>query len=86
MLMCMAIEKVAYSPEKLKELREKKGLKPQDLARLTGMTRQAITKYENNEVVPTEKALVLIGKALHVLFYADWENERKFPKSKKDSI
>ena len=79
----MAIQKVPYSPEKLKQLREALNLNYTDLARLTGLTRQVIVKYESNEIVPTERALVHLGRALHVLFYADWENERPFPESSK---
>lgn len=81
MSLVMAIQKVPYKPETLKKLREAKSLSYQDLARLTGMTRQTIMKYESNEIVPTERALVHLGRALHVLFYADWENERPFPES-----
>lgn len=79
----MAIPKVPYNPEKLKQLREAMDLNHSDLARLTGLSRVSIIKYEANEMIPSERALVYLGRALHVLFYADWENERPFPESSK---
>lgn len=40
---------------KIKELRIKNGLSQGDLAKVTGLTRQAISNYENNERTPNDK-------------------------------
>ena len=44
-----------HKPNRLKELRDKKRISQGDLAKATGLTRQAISNYENNERNPNEK-------------------------------
>ena len=44
-----------HKPNRLKELRDKKRKSQGDLAKATGLTRQAISNYENNERNPNEK-------------------------------
>ena len=44
-----------HKPNRLKELRDKKKVSQGDLAKVTGLTRQAISNYENNERNPNDK-------------------------------
>ena len=44
-----------HTSNRLKELRDKKRVSQGDLAKATGLTRQAISNYENNERNPNEK-------------------------------
>lgn len=44
-----------HKPNRLKELRDKKKVSQGDLAKVTGLTQQAISNYENNERNPNDK-------------------------------
>jgi transcriptional regulator with XRE-family HTH domain len=62
----------SFSPEKLKTLREEAGLDQSGLADKCGITQQAISKFELGKSSPKEEDLRKIGKALRVIFIADW--------------
>lgn len=64
---------ISFSPERLQELRLEAGYEKQsDLAEKCGLTQQAISKYEMGKSSPKEEDLRKIGKALGVIFIADW--------------
>lgn len=50
---------------RLKELRIKNGLSQGDLAKVTGLTRQAISNYENNERTPNKEIWEKLANALN---------------------
>ena len=51
---------------KLKILRTMDGLSMQDLADKSGLSKQAISKYENGELTPSSDAVIKLAKALNV--------------------
>lgn len=50
--------------EKIKELRKKKGLSQSELAELVGVTRQALSGWENGAYLPDYSSIVLLCKVL----------------------
>lgn len=50
--------------EELKRLREKEGYSQAGLAQLTGVTQQAIARWESGEVLPRADKLPLLAKVL----------------------
>ena len=55
-----------HTSNRLKELRDKKRVSQGDLAKATGLTRQAISNYENNERNPNEKIWQQLAKYFQV--------------------
>ncbi len=47
--------------KRLKQLREKKGLSQRALAELVGVTQQSINKYENHDIEPDIRTLILLA-------------------------
>lgn len=77
---------ISFSPEKLKELREEDQLDQAGLAEKCGLTQQAISKFELGKSSPKEEDLRKIGKALKVMFVADWLDdswEKETPRYKQ---
>lgn len=79
MLVDVSVKKVPYSPELLIELRKNHNLSQKELADKSGLHHRTIQQYEWNKTVPTEAALMKLGRVFNVLFYADWEHERPLP-------
>jgi transcriptional regulator with XRE-family HTH domain len=52
--------------ERIRGARKKKGLNQRNLAKMVGVSAQAISKYENNIITPTSSNLLNISKALNV--------------------
>ncbi len=52
--------------QKLKELRLAAGLSQLDLAKLLGVTRNAVSQWESGETQPTTKRLAMLSRALNV--------------------
>lgn len=50
--------------EKIKELRKKKGLSQSELAELVGVSRQALSGWENGAYLPDYSSIVLLCKVL----------------------
>ena len=55
-----------HKSNRLKKLRDKKRVSQGDLAKATGLTRQAISNYENNERNPNEKIWQQLAKYFQV--------------------
>lgn len=79
----MKPRKIGYTPERLREIRLIKEKSQVELAKICGISELSIRKLEANKMVPSEEMLMLLGEALNVLFYADWENKRPMPERKK---
>ncbi len=66
--------------ERIQELRKKKGYSQEKLAEYLNMSRQAITKWENNVCVPNldclTKMAVLFGVSLDYLITGDMPQEK----------
>ncbi len=76
----------SFSPEKLKSLRESAGLDQSGLADKCELTQQAISKFELGKSSPKEEDLRKLGKALRVVFIADWLDdgwEKETPRYKQ---
>ena len=58
---------------RIKELREQKGLRQEDLAKLVGITRQTINAIENNKYNPTPELAMrlarLLGQLVESIFH-----------------
>ena len=65
----------------LKEIREKKKLTQNELAKKTGITTQAISNYENYTRNPTYEVLNKLVKALKLNSKEELELRRSFGKS-----
>ena len=50
----------------MKQAREDRGLSVSELAKASGMTRQAVTNYETGKQMPSLTALVSLSDALHM--------------------
>lgn len=61
---------MATISERLKELREIHGIEQAELAKIAGVSRTAMGKYENGEVIPKATSLIAIAKAYSVS--VDW--------------
>ncbi len=48
--------------ERLKELREEKGLTKEDLAKETGISRSAISLYESGQRVPSAEVIIILSR------------------------
>lgn len=53
-------------PEKIKEIRKKRGMTQEQLAEKLGVKRSVVSKYESGSISPTTKMLENIAKALDV--------------------
>lgn len=60
------MDMAAQFPQRLKELREAKGISQQTLGELCGLTRQTIYMYEDGQRVPGLSALIAIADCLDV--------------------
>lgn len=49
----------------MRNFREKQGLKQKDLAKTTGLSRAAISLYENKKSTPSLKSAFIISKVLN---------------------
>lgn len=74
-------QELAYSPLKLREVRKKRRISQMGLAKITGLSRMTIQSCERAGANPTHHVLLVLGKALDVVWYADWQNRN----SQKDS-
>ena len=52
--------------DRIRGARKKKGLNQRELAKMVGVSAQAISKYENNIITPASNNLLKISKALEV--------------------
>lgn len=52
--------------ERLKELREEKNLSQTELAKLTGLSQSAITKWENKLREPSMEGIIILAKFFDV--------------------
>lgn len=48
----------------LKELRERKGITQEELAKILSVTRSSVTKWENNDIYPHAKIIYRISQIL----------------------
>ncbi len=55
-----------FSPAGLREARAEAELRTDELARLVGVTRQAVTSWENGKAKPSPTTLLALSKALKV--------------------
>lgn len=55
-----------FSKEKLKKIRKEKKITQNQLASLIGKTRLTIARYENGEIIPSEKIIEKIAQVLGV--------------------
>lgn len=59
----------------IKEAREKKGMKLEDLARKIGIKESTLHKIERNELEPEEKYVKRLEKELNINLYEEGEQE-----------
>lgn len=59
---------------RIKELREKAGLSQRELAEKLGVSKQAVSDYENGKTAPSVKTIELIANIFHVKpdYIAEW--------------
>lgn len=72
--------------EKIKEQRIAHGLSQETLAEAMGVSRQAVTKWEADQSVPSSEKLILLAKLFHISLDALIGNEvtsREVPQDKK---
>lgn len=72
--------------EKIKEQRIAHGLSQETLAEAMGVSRQAVTKWEVDQSVPSSEKLILLAKLFHISLDALIGNEvtsREVPQDKK---
>lgn len=50
--------------ENLKKARTQKGLSQQELANLSGFSQVAICKFENDKIIPRQRSVAALAKAL----------------------
>ena len=68
--------------EKILDLRKKEGFSQEKLAELIGVSRQAVTKWENGNANPDTENLIRIAEIFNVSLDELCENEVKNPKAK----
>lgn len=66
--------------ERLKELREKKGMSREDLAQAMNVSRQAVYKWENNKGYPDIENLIRLSELFDVSLDELIKNDRRFQK------
>ena len=64
--------------EKLQKLRKEKGMSQEALADELGVSRQAVSKWENGQVYPETEKLIQLGRLFHVSidYLLNEENEQ----------
>ena len=67
---------------RIKRIREEKGLTTRDLQKLTGLNHGTISRIENGFTIPTQITMVRISKALKMdvdeVFNLDWRQLKGF--------
>ncbi len=64
--------------EKLNSLREKRGMSQVDLARILGKSKQSVSNWENNNIMPSIDMLIRLSEIFHVScdFLLDLEDRK----------
>ncbi len=66
---------------KIKKIREQKGLTLRDLERITGIDHSTISRIENGYSLPSQTTMLLIARGLKMdvneVFYLDWRQHKK---------
>jgi transcriptional regulator with XRE-family HTH domain len=66
---------IPFSPARVMEERKNKRLTQADLAQLAKISQSAVSQIEKGLINPREIQLRALGRALGVLFVADWQND-----------
>lgn len=71
------LDHVPFSPQRVREERTKRGWDQNELSkRCDGLLSQgAISQIESGKANPKERVLRVLGAALGVVFFADWQND-----------
>ena len=73
--------------EKIYKLRKEKGLSQEALAELVGTTRQAISKWENNQGYPETEKLLMLSNVFEVsIDFLLKDEKQKRGQKKKDTM
>ncbi len=73
----MKPKKTPFTPEELRAIRKARNLSQIELAELAEVSHMTIRKLETGGANPTLAVMKQLGKALGVLFFADWEEKPK---------
>lgn len=55
-----------YTPKSLREARQKRSLRQEDLAKIVGVTRPAVCNWENSQQIPSGSARILLAMTFNV--------------------
>ena len=84
------LEKVAGTPERIKEAMIAAGIKQIELAEATGLSHSTISRYVSGKMEPKQKAIGLLSRALNVtemwLWGYDVPQERPLEQKKNDDL
>ena len=84
------LERVAGTPDRIREAMTAAGIKPIELATATGLSHSTISRYLSGKMEPKQKAIGLLAKALDVtemwLWGYDVPQERPLEQKKNDDL
>lgn len=66
------MERVATTPERLKEAMDAAGIKQIDLAHKSGLSHSTISRYISGQVEPRQEAIIKLAKVLNVSEWWLW--------------
>lgn len=66
------MERVATTPERLKEAMDTAGIKQIDLAHKSGLSHSTISRYISGQVEPRQEAIIKLAKVLNVSEWWLW--------------
>ena len=81
------MERVASTPERMREAMDAVGKKQSDLAAETGLSHSTISRYLSGQVEPRQNAIIKLAKALGVSEWWLWGydiNKNRTPEQKKN--
>ena len=84
------LERVASTPDRIKEAMHAANISQADVAKATGMSHSTISRYLSGKMEPKQKAIGLLARALNVtemwLWGYDVPQERPLEQKKNDNL
>ena len=84
------LERVASTPDRIKEAMHAANISQADVAKATGMSHSTISRYLSGKMEPKQKAISLLARALNVtemwLWGYDVPQERPMEQKKNDNL
>ena len=84
------LERVANSPDRIKEAMHAANMSQAEVAKATGMSHSTISRYLSGKMEPKQKAISLLARALNVtemwLWGYDVPQERPMEQKKNDNL